>query len=515
MYDRLILSHNLGTTGDKAVVYDEKGRIISSWLSLYRVIYKEGNEVEQDPNDWWRAVCESTRKVMRGINEKSIAVVTFSGQMMGCLCLDKAGDPIGNAIIWADMRSDKESKQLASQIDENLFFHITGHKMSASYTLSKLLWIMNHRPEQFAKTSKVVQAKDYIVYRLTGEIVTDYSDASGTNLFNLTKREWSRTLTSIIGISPKILPDAIPSTEIAGHVTLEASIATGLLPGTPVVIGAGDGVCAAIGGGCTTDEDAYLYYGSSAWIGMTKKTPYWEPQMRTFNWAFIQPDQASPCGTMQAAGSSLDWLKDELAREEVNQAEIQRANPQHLIEMLVSQSPPGANGLLFLPYLMGERSPYWNPQARGALLGLKKNSRRADVFRACYEGVALNLKIIWEALKPINKAQQLVVIGGQANSDINKHIIADTFGIPVVSHNHLKDSKNFGAAIIGGMGIGMYENAHVVKTLLHFERCIEPVAENVEFYNRLLPLYEDVYHDLVEHYQKLEQFTHYSEVAHA
>lgn len=237
--------------------------------------------------------------------------------------------------------------------------------------------------------------------------------------------------------------------------------------------------------------------------------------MRTFNWAFIQPDQASPCGTMQAAGSSLDWLKDELAREEVNQAEIQRANPQHLIEMLVSQSPPGANGLLFLPYLMGERSPYWNPQARGALLGLKKNSRRADVFRACYEGVALNLKIIWEALKPINKAQQLVVIGGQANSDINKHIIADTFGIPVVSHNHLKDSKNFGAAIIGGMGIGMYENAHVVKTLLHFERCIEPVAENVEFYNRLLPLYEDVYHDLVEHYQKLEQFTHYSEVAHA
>jgi len=511
MYDRLILSHNLGTTGDKAVVYDEKGNVISSWLSLYRVIYQEGNKVEQDPNDWWHAVCESTKKVMRGINEKSIAVVSFSGQMMGCLSLDKAGDPIGNAIIWADMRSDKESKQLLSQIDEKLFFHITGHKISASYTLSKLLWIMHNRPEAFAKTSKVVQAKDYIVFKLTGEIVTDYSDASGTNLFNLTKRQWSRTLTSIIGINPKILPDAIPSTQIAGYVTIEASVATGLLPGTPVVIGAGDGVCASLGGGCTTEDDAYLYFGSSAWIGMVKPSPYWEPKMRTFNWSFIQPDQIAPCGTMQAAGASLDWLKDELAREEVTQAELQHSYPQHLIEMLVTQSPPGANGLLFLPYLMGERSPYWNPQARGAFIGLKRSTLRSDMFRACYEGVAMNLKIIWEALKPINKATELVVIGGQANSDINKQIIADAFDIPVVSHNHLKDSKNFGAAVIGGLGIGMYESTDVVKELLHYERRILPNEANVEFYNRYLPLYEQAYTSLVEFYQSLDHFTNAKE----
>ncbi len=511
MYDRLILSHNLGTTGDKAVVYDEKGNVISSWLSLYRVIYREGGKVEQDPKDWWNAVCESTRKVLRGINEKSIAVVTFSGQMMGCLCLDKAGDPVGDAIIWADMRSDKESKQLLNQIDENLFFHITGHRISASYTLSKLLWIMNHSPEQFAKTTKVVQAKDYIVFKLTGEIVTDYSDASGTNLFNLTKRQWSRTLTSIIGINPSILPDAISSTEVAGYVTMDASIATGLLPGTPVVIGAGDGICASLGGGCTTTDDAYLYYGSSAWIGLVKDTPYWEPKMRTFNWSFIQPDKISPCGTMQAAGASLDWLQDELAREEATQAELQKSYPQHLIETLVTQSPPGANGLIFLPYLMGERSPYWNPSARGAFIGLKRNTRRSDMFRACYEGVALNLKIIWEALKPINQAKELVLIGGQANSDINKHIIADTFNIPVVTHNHLKDSKNFGAAVIGGIGIGMYDNADIVKKLLHFERRINPIEENVAYYDRLLPLYEDAYANLVDFYQKLDQFNNTKE----
>jgi xylulokinase len=505
MSDALILSLNLGTTGCKTVVYDDQGRILSSWLSLYRVIYRDGNKVEQDPDDWWRAVCESMQKVLRGIDLTSIAVVAFSGQMMGCLCLDKAGDPIGKAIIWADMRSDKEASQLQTLIDESLFFHITGHKISASYTLSKLLWVKNHEPERMARTAKVVQAKDYIVSKLTGVIVTDHSDASGTNLFNLTKRQWSRTLVAIAGINAKILPEAIPSTEIAGKITIEASIATGLLPGTPVVIGAGDGLCAALGGGCTTEEDAYLYYGSSAWIGMATDKPYWEPKMRTFNWAHIQPTMISPCGTMQAAGSSLDWLKDEVAREEGNQAAIQKINAQHLIEMLVQQSPPGANGLMFLPYLMGERSPYWNPQAKGAFLGLKRNTRRADLFRSCYEGVALNLKIIWEALKPINASKQLVVIGGQASSNINKRIIADAFNIPVVSHNHLRDSKNFGAAIIGGIGIGLYENVDVVKNLLCYEQCIQPNQESVALYDRMLPIYEEVYDGLQGFYQKIDR----------
>lgn len=512
MHSKLILSHNLGTTGDKAVVYDEKGHIVNSWLTPYSVIYRDGNRVEQNANDWWSAVCESTKKVLRGINEKSIEVVTFSGQMMGCLCLDKAGDPIGNSLIWADLRSDKEERQLLGQIDENLFFHITGHKVSASYSLSKMLWLKNNEPEQFARTSKIVQAKDYIAYKLTGNIVTDYSDASGTNLFNLTKRQWSRTLTAIVGISPELLPDAIPSAEIAGYVTLEASVATGLLPGTPVVIGAGDGICAAIGAGCTTEKDAYLYYGSSAWIGMMKKVPYWEPKMRTFNWASIQPSMVSPCGTMQAAGSSLDWLKDELAREEVNQAAVQQSDSQHLIEMLVSQSPTGANGVLFLPYLMGERSPYWDPHAKGSFLGLKRNSRRADLFRACYEGVALNLKIIWEALKPINQAKELTVIGGQSNSEFNKHIIADAFNIPVVSHNHVKDSKNFGAAIIGGIGIGMYENADVAKSLLQRTQRIEPNKGNVAYYNKILPLFEEAYEDLAGFYKKIDQISVIEEI---
>jgi xylulokinase len=513
MHDRLILSHNLGTTGNKAVIYDEKGMIVSSWLSLYSSIYSRQNCVEQDPLDWWKAVCDSTKMVLRGINEKSISVVTFSGQMMSCLCLDKAGDTIGNSIIWADMRSYKESKMLMSQIDEDLFFHITGHRISPSYTLSKLLWVMNNRPEQFQRTSKVLQAKDYIVYRLTGNIVTDYSDASGTNLFNLSKRQWSRTLTSIIGINPSILPDALPSTEIAGYVSLEAAGATGLLPGTPVVIGAGDGVCASIAGGCTTEDDSYLYYGSSAWIGLTKKKPFWDPQMRTFNWAFIQPDLVAPCGTMQAAGASLDWLKEELAHEECSQGEIQSASANDLIENEVSRSPVGANGIIFLPHLMGERSPYWSPSAKGAFLGLRKNTTRADLFRACYEGVALNLKIIWEVFKPINKSTELVLIGGQASSEVNNHIIADAFGITVATHNHLKDSKNFGAAIIGGIGIGMYENLNVVKNFLQYERRIEPNPLNTEYYDKILPIYQQAYSDLVNLNSRIDQITNEMEGA--
>lgn len=505
MHDRLILTHNLGTTGDKAVLYDEQGEIVRSWLTRYKASYSDGNRVEQNPQDWWNAVCESTRNVMRGINEKSIAVVSFSGQMMGCLCVDKAGDPIGNAIIWADMRAQLEADALNEVIDENQFYRITGHRISSAYTLSKLLWIKNNLPEVYQKTAKVLQAKDYIVYRLTNRLLTDYSDATGTNLFNLTNREWSRTILSITGINRDLLPEAVPCTTIAGHISLEAAGATGLLPGTPVVLGAGDGLCAAIGAGCTEPRDAYLYFGSSAWIGVTSREPFFDPALRTFNWAHVDRDLVSPCGTMQAAGASLDWQRDQLALVEAIQAETQGCKVQDLIDLEVRQSPPGANGLLFLPYLLGERSPYWNPAAKGSLLGLNKKHIRADIFRACIEGVVLNLKIIWNTMQPVVDSKELVLTGGQSSSDVNKQIVADVLGIPVVTHNHLRDSKNFGAAMIGGVGIGLFGQVSDVRSLLRMEEAFQPNPVNTAFYNRLLPVFEDSYHALKTIYGQLDQ----------
>ena len=487
------------------MLYDQDGNIKRSWLSTYGTLYSKENHVEQDPEDWWKAVCSSTRNVLRGINEKDIAVVSFSGQMMGCLPLDNTGTPLRKAIIWADMRSYHESEALHDDIDEKQFYKITGHRISSAYTLSKLLWIRNNEPEVYSKTAKILQSKDYIVYRLTDRIVTDYSDATGMNMYNLSKRSWSRTILSITGINESILPEVTGSTEIAGEVSMEAAAETGLLPGTPVVIGAGDGVCATVAGGCTDDNDAYMYFGSSAWIGLSRRDPILDPAMRTFNWAHITPNLVVPCGTMQAAGATMDWMREELARTETEQAGLQHCGVQELIDFEISDSPPGANGLIFLPHLLGERSPYWDPLARGALVGLKRRHRRSDVFRAHLEGVVLNLKVIWNAFDAHLKPKELVLLGGLAASDVSCQLIADAFGIPTVVHNHLADSKNFGAAFIGGMGIGMYNNPGEVKEMIRYEKRFEPADRNAEFYDSLLPVYEEAYQALRNVNMKLDQ----------
>jgi len=498
-----LLSHNLGTTGNLAVLYDSSGIIIKSYFTPYPTKYMHGNRVEQDAGDWWKAVCLSTRGILRGINEKSVTSVSFSGQMMGCLCIDKDGQPLADSIIWADMRSENEAASIHSDIDERRFYEITGHRISPSYTLAKLLWVRNNSPEIYKRTNKVIQAKDYIVYKLTGNILTDYSDASGTNMFDLGSFDWSDTILSITGISRDILPETAPSTEIAGRVSLEAAAETGLLPGTPVVLGAGDGICASLGAGCIAGDDAYLYFGSSAWIGLTKDKPYHHPDMNTFNWAHIDRGRISNCGTMQAAGGTINWINKQIAGIESMQAQQQELHVNELIDLAVQSSPPGANNLLFLPYLLGERSPHWNPDAAGVVLGLKMDHSREDFFRSAIEGVALNLRLIWDSLESRITTDELVIIGGLASSPVKKQIIADVLGVKVVNNNHARDSKSFGAALIAGIGTGLYSGLEDTRKIIRHEAPIEPDEGRAQLYNRMLPIFSEGYENLKDTFKKL------------
>ena len=503
MESDLLLSHNLGTTGNLAVLYDRNGTILKSWFSGYKTEYRHGNRVEQNANDWWKAVCESTRGVLRGINERSINALSFSGQMMGCLCIDKDGFPLANSIIWADMRAEKEAAALYDSIDETKFYHITGHRISPSYSLSKLIWIKNNNPDIFRKTNKVIQAKDYIVFKLTGNIMTDYSDASGTNMFDLGNFKWSDTILSISGISRDILPDAVASTTIAGKVTMEAAAETGLLPGTPVVIGAGDGLCANISAGCNEPDDAFMYFGSSAWIGLTKDAPYYDSELRTFNWAHVQKGKTMPCGTMQAAGNTINWLNKEIAGIEGIQASKQDIHINDLIDQEIMNSVPGANGLIFLPYLSGERSPHWNPDAAGVVLGLKMDNTRSDFFRASIEGIALNLKLIWDSLNGEITGKELVIVGGLSQSHVKKQILADVLDIVVVNNNHSRDSKPFGAAVIGGLGTGVFSDLADAGKIIVRKNPVEPNAERVDIYKKILPIFKEGYENLQPTFKKL------------
>ncbi|HYE12667.1 MAG TPA: FGGY-family carbohydrate kinase, partial [Patescibacteria group bacterium] len=354
---KYLLAHDLGTSGNKATLFTSEGALVKSIVYSYEVNYFNSNWAEQDPNDWWKAVCTTTQEILKDIDNNQVAAVSFSGQMMGCLCVDKNGEPLRNSIIWADQRAVKEAGDIADKIENERFYRITGHRISPSYSLQKFLWIKNNEPEVYASTYKMLNSKDFIIYKLTNQFVTDYSDASGTNILDLNTYKWSEELIDLTGIDGDKLPELRKSTDMVGGVTAKAAAETGLAVGTPVVCGGGDGLCASVGAGCTKEGTAYSIVGSSSWISLTTEKPIYDHQMRTFNWAHIVPGYVAPCGTMQAAGVSYSWLKNQICTSEAREAEEKGISPYELINMEIEKSPAGANGLLFLPYLLGERSP--------------------------------------------------------------------------------------------------------------------------------------------------------------
>lgn len=501
-----LLAHDLGTSGNKATLYTTDGELVNSVVASYPTNYFNNNWAEQDAEDWWRAVCNSTTQILRGLNNQDVAAVSFSGQMMGCLCVDRRGVPLRKAIIWADQRAEREVDTLRERLDEREFYRITGNRLSPSYGLAKLLWVKNNEPETYRQTHKMLHAKDYIVFKLTGRFVTDYSDASGTNLFDLNTFEWSENILAASGIAREKLPELRPSTFVAGEVGAAVAEQTGLAKGTPVVCGGGDGVCAGVGAGSVKEGVAYNYIGSSSWIALTTKQPVYDPEMRTFNFAHIIPGYISPCGTMQAAGSSYSWLKTQLCQMETEIAKQQGVSPYDLINRQIAASSPGANGLLYLPYLLGERSPRWDSSAKGAFIGLKMEHRRADVYRAVLEGITLNLALILEVFKQHVPIREMIVIGGGAQGEVWRQIMADAYRLNILKPHYLEEATSMGAAITGGVGAGVFQNFNVIDRFLKIETTQMPIDANVRVYEKLLPIFDASYHALKGIFRDLAAF---------
>lgn len=502
----LILAHDLGTTGDKAVLFDpERGVLGSSFLS-YPTRYPQVSWAEQDPRDWWEAVCQTTRKLLleARISSQEIGAVTFSGQMMGCLPVEKDGNPLRAAIIWADQRGVKQANELKHKVGMSGIYRITGHRASPSYSAAKIMWVRDEEPELFKKTFKVLQAKDYVVLKLTGKFVTDYSDASGTNLFDLRKKEWSEEILERIGLPMKVLPQAHSSTDVIGEITKEAAEKSGLKAGTPVVIGGGDGSCAAVGAGVVGEKSAYNYLGSSSWVALATQEPIYDQKMRTFNWVHLDPSMYSPCGTMQSAGGSLQWAKEALCSSETEVADALGLDPYELLNLEIAQSKKGSQNLIFLPYLMGERSPHWNPYAKGAFIGLTPKHTKKDMLRAILEGVSFNLRIIIEAFEEQGaKIEHIRVIGGGAQGQTWRKIMADVYGKPILLTAHPLEATSLGAAIAGGIGVGIFKDFSITGKFVRVVDRQEPNAENVRFYTALFAIFQESYKHLLPTFNKL------------
>jgi xylulokinase len=506
---QFVLAHDLGTTGNKATLYNATGALVASTFDGYTVDYPHPNWAEQNPEDWWNAVCTSSRRLIAesGIAPSAVACVVFSGQMQGCVALDADANPLRSAIIWADQRAVEQTAWVAEQIPPETIYAITGHRLSPAYTLGKMLWLRDHQPDIYAAAHKFVHAKDFIVARMTGQFVTDVSDATGMNLYDLERGTWSAQILDATGIDAAQLPDVRLSTDVVGEVLPAPAEAMGIAAGTPVVIGAGDGACAAAGASVVQAGSAYNYVGSSAWIAMASESPISDPDRRTFTFGHLVPGMFMPIGTMQAAGASYQWMRDQLCGVEVQSAVNLHISPYDLMNLQAEQSPPGANGLLYLPYLLGERSPRWNHLARGAFIGLSIRHTRADMIRAVLEGITFNLRVILDAFTAQGaQIDTMRLIGGGARGRLWNRIMADIYGIPVQRLAILEEATSMGAALAGGVGVGLYPGFEMIERMNRVTATITPDATNHTRYNALYPTFEAAYHALVPIYSQLAQF---------
>ncbi len=506
--EQYILAHDLGTSGNKASLYRGDGTLAASLTHFYETCYPRPGWVEQNPEDWWRAVCASTGQLLEktGISPEKIACVSFSAQMMGCLLVDEKGMPLRPMITWADTRAAKQEKEIVEALGMEQVYRITGHRASASYSAAKLLWIRENELPVYRKAFKMLHAKDFIIHRLTGRFVTDYSDASGTNLFDIRKKEWSREICRALHIPENLLPELHPSADIAGGVTRSAAEACGLLAGTPVVIGGGDGSCACVGAGVAVPGSAYCVLGSSSWISTVDRKPVYDKAMRTFNWVHLDPKLYTPCGTMQAAGVSYSWYRDTLCQEEKRAAQEAGESAYERMNQAAGKARPGAGGLLFLPYLLGERSPRWNHKARGAFIGMDVTTTKAELTRAVMEGVGYNLKVILDILEERQPVGSLKMIGGGAKGRLWLQILSDIWQKPLEVPAYLEEATSLGAAVCGGVGVGLFPDYTVVERFDNAGKLIRPNRENKACYEALYQMFNRAYHALVPVYDQLADF---------
>ena len=498
---KYLLAHDIGTSGDKASLFTIDGELVRSTVASYQVTYSDGGRAEQDPQTWWEAVCQSTRDIAAGIPGEEILAVSFSAQMQCCLVVDKEGQPLRPAMIWADMRAQKQANQLIDALGDDYAYQLLGHRLSPSYSIEKLMWIRDNEPEIYEKTYKMLQVKDYIIYRMTGKFVTDYSDASGTNALDLENMCWSGEVLKAAGIRQDKLPELHNSTDVIGNLTEEAADELGLSTSVKVVCGGGDGPCSALGAGCIEKNQMFLTFGTSAWIGGTTEQKFLDNDKIFFCFAHVIPGRYMPCGTMQSAGSAYSYARKIFCGEEIALAEEKGENSWELVNKLVESSPAGARGLMFLPYLAGERAPRWNPDASGSFLNIRMYHQREDYMRSVLEGVAMNLDLILKSYRKYLDIDSMILTGGGAQGDIVAQILSDVMNAEMIRPDHVEEATSIAAAVIAGVGCGVYKDFQAIHSFLKFHPAVKPDISKTQIYERSKEVFEAAYQALKPLYQ--------------
>jgi len=495
----LFIGHDVGPSGTKGVLLDESGSLLAEATASYGLERPRPGWAEQDPALYWKAFCNSTAALLEKtkINPSDVASVCFSGQMMAALPVDAGGQPLRNSIIWADLRSTKQAEELSRRIDADRVYELTGHRLSASYSATKIMWLRENEPEVYRKTAKFIHAKDYLVSRLTGKIVTDYSDASGMNLLDITALKWSDEMLEASEIDKSKLPEIVESTQVVGKIGKDAAAQSGLREGTQVVIGGGDGACATCGAGVVAEGEAYIYLGTSTWMAIAANKPLIDPKRRTFTFCHFLKGLYFPAGTMQSGGGSFQWFKNVLCDSEIQAAERTGVDVYDLLSLKAQAVPCGCEGVVFLPYLMGERSPLWNPNARACFIGLSMIHNKNHMTRAVLEGVAFNMKLIEQAFQEQGiKPAEIRMIGGGARSRLWRGIFADVMEKPVARLSFIEEATSVGAAIAGGVGVGIFSSINDAAKVVKHVETNRPAEQNFPVYRKQYEIFKRSYAQL-------------------
>src|SRR3954463_6540170 len=416
------LGIDVGTGGTRALVMGSTGNVIASASSEHQNFASpRPGWAEQDPRDWWRACGEAVRKALQSakLDPKEIACVGFSGQMHGAILLDSSDEVVRPALIWCDQRSEPQSRELEQMFGRDTLIRLTCNPPLTNFTLTKFLWVRQNEPQNWARVAHVMLPKDYVRYRLTGERAIDMADASGTLLLDVTNRRWSKEVLAKTGVSESLLPALFESPEVCGKVSAAGAEATGLRPGTPVVAGAGDQAAGAVGMGIARAGAVSATIGTSGVVFASTDRPAMDPKGRLHTFCHAAPHRWHLMGVTQAAGLSLRWLRDQLsARDDGYDSMLAEA----------ARVPAGADGVLWAPYLMGERTPHLDPNARAALVGLTANHGRAHVIRAILEGVAFSLRETFTLFDEMDvPVREVRLGGGGARSRLWRQVQADVY----------------------------------------------------------------------------------------
>ena len=506
---RYVIGIDLGTSGTKTVLFDEKGRALASALKEYPMAQPHNGWAEQSPEDWWNAACETLNSVLQksGVPAGEVAAVGISGQMHGLVMLDEQGKVLRPAILWCDQRTGEQCAEITHLVGAERLIAVTANPALTGFTASKILWVREKEPEIYEKCRHILLPKDYLRWRLTGEFATEVSDASGMQLLDVPGRCWSNEVLEKLQIDKSWLGRVYESPEITGQVSSSAAAATGLAPGTPVVGGAGDNAAAAVGTGVVKDGSAFATIGTSGVVFAHTDTLAIDPLGRVHTFCCAVPSAWHVMGVTQGAGLSLQWFRDQFCQPEQDQAALLGISPYQVMDKEAASVTIGADRLLYLPYLMGERTPHLDPDCRGVFFGLSALHTRGHLIRAVMEGVSCSLYDCLLVLEEMGVCPgEMLATGGGGSSELWRQMLADLFGRPVKT-TASKEGPALGAAVLAAVGAGFYPSVPAAcdEMVRPGTSRAEPDAARTAAYRRVHSLYSKLYPALRPLYQELAQ----------